>query len=391
MPNAGLPTLVEGRMIYLTSPDYLANYARRFADMGVKIIGGCCGTTPAHIRQVASSIRQRSGEERSLAQRGAEVIVASESAENQIPLTERSKLSAKLLRGEFIASIELAPPPGWQLTKILQSAKAVKEAGFDAINIPDGPRASARLGCLAMAAVIERSVEIETVMHYACRDRNIVGMQSDLLGAYALGLRNVLAITGDPPIMGDYPQATAVFDVDAIGLVNMISRLNSGLDLGGRSIGSPTGFFAFVALNPTAVNPDKEIERLKYKLDAGANGIITQPVFDAEQLLRFLDRIQHLLTVPLAAGIWPMQSLRNAEFLANEVPGVSIPKSLIERMAAAKEKEAERAEGEQIAVEILGQVFDRIQGIQVAAPFGRIQSAVKVLEAAFELQRSRGH
>ena len=240
-----------------------------------------------------------------------------------------------------------------------------------------------------MAAVIERSVEIETIMHYACRDRNLVGMQSDLLGAYALGLHNVLAITGDPPIMGDYPQATAVFDVDAIGLVNMISRLNNGLDLGGRSIGSPTGFFAFVALNPTAVNPDKELDRLKYKMEAGANAVITQPVFDAEQLLAFMDRIGDALKIPLVAGIWPMQSLRNAEFLANEVPGVSIPKSLIERMSEAKEREEERLEGEKIAVEILEKVFDRIQGVQVAAPFGRIQSAVKVLEAARDLGLKR--
>jgi homocysteine S-methyltransferase len=390
MPNAGLPTMVEGRMIYLTSPDYLAGYARRFADVGVKIIGGCCGTTPAHIRAVASSIRQRSGEDRSLAERRVQITLVTEPPKNMIPAAERSKLAAKLAQGEFIASIELAPPHGWQLGKIKQSARTAKEAGFDAINIPDGPRASARLGSLSMAAVIERSVEIETIMHYACRDRNIVGMQSDLLGAYALGLHNVLAITGDPPIMGDYPQATAVFDVDAIGLVNMISRLNNGLDLGGRSIGNPTGFFAFIALNPTAVNPEKEIERLKYKLEAGADAVITQPVFDAEQLLRFLDRVKDVLTVPLVAGIWPMQSLRNAEFLANEVPGVSIPKALIERMAEAKEKEAERDEGEKIAVEILETVYDRIQGIQVAAPFGRIQSAVKVLDAAVALGRSKG-
>ncbi len=390
MPNAGLPTMVEGRMIYLTSPDYLAGYARRFADIGVKIIGGCCGTTPAHIRAVAASIRQRSGEERSLAAARAQTLTVSEPPKNTIPVTERSKLARKLATGEFIASIELAPPMGWQLSKIKQSARTAKDAGFDAINIPDGPRASARLGSLAMAAVIERSVEIETIMHYACRDRNLVGMQSDLLGAYALGLHNVLAITGDPPIMGDYPNATAVFDMDAIGLVNMISRLNSGLDLGGRSIGSPTGFFTFVALNPTAVNPQKEMERLKHKIDAGAEAVITQPVFDAEQLLRFLDQIGSALSIPLIAGIWPMQSLRNAEFLANEVPGVSISKNLLERMAAAREKEDERAEGERIAIEVMETVFPRIQGIQVAAPFGRIQSAVKVLEAASELVCQKG-
>jgi methionine synthase / methylenetetrahydrofolate reductase(NADPH) len=387
MPNAGLPTVVEGRMIYLTSPDYLAGYARRFADVGVKVIGGCCGTTPAHIRAIAASIRQRSGEQRSLAaERRTQASAPSEPPQSLIPKAERSQLAKKLEQGRFIASIELAPPQGWRLGRIKKSARKAKEAGFDAINIPDGPRASARLGSLAMAAVIERSVEIETIMHYACRDRNLVGMQSDLLGAYALGLRNVLAITGDPPILGDYPQATAVFDVDAIGLARMIHRLNSGLDLGGRSIGNPTGFQTFVALNPTAINIEKEIERFSMKLDAGADAAITQPVFDADQLLAFLDSVQTLPQVPIIAGIWPMQSLRNAEFLANEVPGVSIPKALLERMTKAKERDEERQEGERIAVEILKKVFPQIQGIQVAAPFGRMQSAIAVLDAARELE-----
>ena len=387
MPNAGLPTMVEGRMIYLTSPDYIAGYSRRFADIGVRIVGGCCGTTPAHIRAIASSIRQRSGEQRSLAvERRVEDAKLSDPPKNIIDVAERSRLARKLVAGEFIASIELAPPQGWQLGRIKKSARKAKEAGFDAINIPDGPRASARLGCLAMAAVIERSVEIETIMHYACRDRNLVGMQSDLLGAFALGLHNVLAITGDPPILGDYPHATAVFDVDAIGLASMISRLNSGLDLGGRSIGNPTGFHTFVALNPTAINPEKELERFKLKLEAGADAAITQPVFDAEQLLSFLDRLDDSSSVPILAGIWPMQSLRNAEFLANEVPGVSIPRTLLERMAAAKERDEERQEGERIAIEILKAVYPRIQGIQVAAPFGRIQSAVGVLNAARDME-----
>lgn len=387
MPNAGLPTMVEGRMIYLTSPDYLAGYARRFADVGVRIVGGCCGTTPTHIRAVASSIRQRTGEQRSLAvERRAEDARPSEPPKNIIDVAARSNLAKKLVSGDFIASIELAPPQGWQLGRIKKSARKAKEAGFDAINIPDGPRASARLGSLAMAAVIEHSVEIETIMHYACRDRNLVGMQSDLLGAFALGLHNVLAITGDPPILGDYPNATAVFDIDAIGLTSMISRLNAGLDLGGRSIGNPTGFHTFVALNPTAINPEKEIERFKLKLDAGADAAITQPVFDAEQLLSFLDSIENVNRVPIIAGIWPMQSLRNAEFLANEVPGVSIPKTLLERMAAAKERDEEKQEGERIAIEILEAVFSRIQGIQVAAPFGRIASAIGVLNAARNLE-----
>jgi homocysteine S-methyltransferase len=299
-----------------------------------------------------------------------------------IPLAERSRLAHMIATGKFVATVELAPPQGWNLRRILKSATTVHYAGFDAINIPDGPRASARMGPLAMGSVIQREVGIETLMHYACRDRNLVGMQSDLLGAYALGLHNLLVITGDPPIMGDYPQATAVFDVDAIGLTNMVSRLNTGLDLGGREIGRPTGFLVLVGLNPTAINVDKELSRFRWKVDAGAHAAITQPVFDADQLLRFMDRLDDDLRIPILAGIWPVQSLRNAEFLANEVPGVSVPDAVLERMARARERDEERREGERIAIEVLDKVKDRVQGIQVAAPFGRIQAAIRVLEAA---------
>jgi methionine synthase / methylenetetrahydrofolate reductase(NADPH) len=389
MPNAGLPTEVEGRTIYVTSPDYMASYARRFAQLGARLVGGCCGTTPEHVRAMATSIRQFSGEGRSLATRKSVQRASAPPAAEPIPLAERSRLAAKLVAGDLATSIELTPPHGWNLARIVKSARKVRGAGFDAVNIPDGPRAMARMGPLAMASVIEREVGLETIMHYACRDRNLVGMQSDLLGAYAVGLRNLLAITGDPPILGDYPQATAVFDVDAIGLTNMISRLNQGLDLGGRSIGEPTGFLVFVGLNPAAINPDKEIERLRWKVDAGAHAAITQPVFDPEQLLSFLDRAQLPEGFPVLAGIWPMQSLRNAEFLANEVPGVSIPAALLERMAEAHRAEAEQAAGEAIAVEVLRAVFDRIAGIQVAAPFGRISSAIRVLEAARVLDGER--
>ncbi|MBN2718619.1 MAG: methylenetetrahydrofolate reductase, partial [Deltaproteobacteria bacterium] len=250
------------------------------------------------------------------------------------------------------------------------------------INIPDGPRASARMGPLAMAVVIERDIGVETVMHYACRDRNLVGMQADLLGAYALGLKNILVITGDPPIMGDYPHATAVFDVDAIGLTKMIRQLNTGLDLSGRSIGQPTGYVPLVGLNPTAVNQEKELKRLKLKVAAGALCAITQPVFDADQLLAFLDKIDPAAQVPILAGIWPLQSLRNAEFLANEMPGVSVPNEVLARMAKAHKDGDERAEGLQIAIELMEKVLPRVQGIQVSAPFGRIKSAVAVLDAA---------
>lgn len=383
MPNAGLPTEVEGRTIYVCSPDYMANYARRFVQLGARIVGGCCGSTPDHIRAMATSLRQMSGEERSLAAVRA-ARPSEEPAEPQapIPLRERSRLASRITAGKFVATVELSPPQGWNLKRILKNARAVHYAGFDAINIPDGPRAAARMGPLAMASVIQREVGVETLMHYACRDRNLVGMQSDLLGAYALGLRNILVITGDPPILGDYPQATAVFDVDAIGLTNMITRLNSGLDLAGRTIGKPTGFLVLVGLNPTAINPDKELGRFRWKVDAGAHGAITQPVFDPDQLLAFLDRFDAQLQIPILAGIWPLQSLRNAEFLANEVPGVSVPPVVLERMARAHEQNREQEEGEAIAIEVLLRIRDRVQGIQVAAPFGRTRSAIRVLEVA---------
>ncbi len=381
MPNAGLPTEVEGRTIYVCSPDYMANYARRFARLGARIIGGCCGTTPEHIRAMAASIRQITGEERSLSVPTIEKVDKVAEPRESVPVPQRSRLASMITSGKFVATVELAPPRGWDLKKILRSATAMHYAGFDAINIPDGPRASARMGPLAMAALIQREVGIETVMHYACRDRNLVGMQSDLLGAYALGLHNLLVITGDPPIMGDYPQATAVFDVDAIGLTNMVTRLNSGMDLSGRPIGQPTGFFVSVGINPTAINTEKEIARFRWKVEAGAHIAITQPVFDADQLLAFLEKLDDGLRIPVIAGIWPLQSLRNAEFLANEVPGVSVPDAVLERMAAAHTRKDERAEGERIAVEILRKVEDHIQGIQVTAPFGRIKSAVRVLEA----------
>ncbi|MDD5308392.1 MAG: bifunctional homocysteine S-methyltransferase/methylenetetrahydrofolate reductase [Deltaproteobacteria bacterium] len=382
MPNAGLPTEVDGRTIYICSPDYMANYARRFVQVGARIVGGCCGTTPDHIRAIAASIRQISGESRSMVARAATAARHDSVPPQTVALSDRSRLAAKVSKGEFVASVELAPPQGWDLDRILKSAAAVRDAGFDAVNIPDGPRASARMGSLAMATLVERSVGIETIMHYACRDRNLVGMQSDLLGAYALGLRNLLIITGDPPILGDYPQATAVFDVDSIGLTNMVHRLNTGLDLGGRSIGKPTGFLIAVGLNPTALSPDKELSRFHWKVDAGAELAITQPVFDPEQLLAFLDRIDGPDRIPILAGIWPLQSLRNAEFLANEVPGVSVPRSVLDRMAAARSSETEAEEGERIAIEIMEKVSGSVLGIQVAAPFGRIHSAVNVLGAA---------
>ena len=381
-PNAGTPTIVEGRTLYLCSPDYMANYARRFIEVGAQVVGGCCGTTWEHIKAIAASVRMLEG--------GVVHIVASEpkaptgETPQPIPRAAKSRLAARLAKGEFVSSCELTPPRGWSLEGILSRAGKIKEAGFDCINIPDGPKASAKVGALAMAVGIEREVGIETVMHYVCRDRNLLGMQADLLGAYALGLRNILVITGDPPILGDYPHATAVFDVDSIGLVNVVRHLNSGYDIGNRAIGEPTGWHIGVGVNPTALNEERELNRLFWKVDAGAEFAITQPVFDAEQLLRFLDKIQPRFDLPILAGIWPLQSLRNAEFLANEVPGVSVPDAVLKRMAEARDPEAERQVGEAIAIEVLDRVRNRVQGVQVAAPFNRHQSAINVRCAALE-------
>ncbi len=379
-PNAGRPKDVEGRTIYLCSPDYMANYARRFIEVGAQAVGGCCGTTAEHIQSIAQSVRLISGQQRSRAQ--VAVALPSEEAPPPVPCAEKSRFAARLCRGEFVASCELSPPRGYQLEGVYQRARKIRDAGFDCINIPDGPKASAKLSALAMAVGIEREVGIETVMHYVCRDRNLLGMQADLLGAYALGLRNILVITGDPPLLGDYPHATAVFDVDAIGLVNVVRRLNAGFDLGNHAIGAPTGWHIGVGVNPTAINRERELKRFFWKVDAGAEFAITQPVFDAEQLLPFLDELRKISDIPVIAGIWPLQSMRNAEFLANEVPGVSVPESVLRRMAEADGAEAERRAGEDVAIEVMTAVRDRIQGVQVAAPFNRAQSAIRVLHAA---------
>lgn len=382
-PNAGRPTQVEGRMIYLCSPDYMANYARRFIELGATLVGGCCGTTPEHIRSIAQSVRLHEGVARGAARRTV-MSVPAEEAPTPVLRAEKSAFAAKLARGEFVSTCELSPPRGWDLARVCARARQARAAGFDCINIPDGPKASARLAALAMAVGIEREVAVETMMHYVCRDRNLLGMQADLLGAYALGLRNILVVTGDPPILGDYPHATAVFDVDSIGLVNVVHQLNSGFDLGGNRIGPPTGWHIGVGVNPTAINQERELRRFYWKVDAGAEFAITQPVFDPEQLLGFLEEMRKISDIPVLAGIWPLQSLRNAEFLANEVPGVSVPAAVLRRLADAQTPEQERQEGEAVSIEVLRSVRSSVQGVQISAPFNRAKSAVRVLTAALE-------
>ncbi|HPT46592.1 MAG TPA: bifunctional homocysteine S-methyltransferase/methylenetetrahydrofolate reductase [Candidatus Rifleibacterium sp.] len=378
-PNAGLPRVVDGRMIYLCNPEYFGEYARRFIQLGVRIVGGCCGTTPEHIKWVANAAR-------SLTAGGKKEIFQSlktrqEDAPDIVitPLPEKSSFGQKLAAGKFIVTAELTPPKGCEAESVIQRAMQLKEAGIDAINIPDGPRASARLSPLALSLLIEQRVGIETILHYCCRDRNILGIQSDLLGAFALGLRNILAITGDPPKVGNYPQATAVFDIDSIGLVNVIHRLNHGRDLGNNPIGRPTGFVCGVGANPGAIDLDLEVRRFEWKVDAGAEYAITQPVFDTELLERFLERISRV-RIPIFAGIWPLASLKNAEFMNNEVPGASVPENLLARLRKADTVEAQREEGIAIAREALERVRPMVDGVQVSVPLGRVESVLKVIE-----------
>jgi methionine synthase I (cobalamin-dependent)/5,10-methylenetetrahydrofolate reductase len=384
-PNAGLPRDVQGRQFYMCSPEYMSKFAKRFIQAGAKFIGGCCGTTPAHIKLISDAVRAASPR--------AQKVIFSSGALAQVkevtpadlkivPPEERSNWSRKIVKGEFVTSVEVLPPKGVDAQKTLDSIRLLKDAGVDGVNIPDGARAQSRMSAMATAVLVEREIGIESVLHYCCRDRNLLGMMSDLLGASALGLRNLLLITGDPPKMGPYPDATAVFDIDAIGLTNMVNKLNHGLDLGNNPIGQPTAFCIGVGVNPGAINLDEEIRRFEYKVEAGAQYAITQPVFDTDQLRDFIKAIEHV-RVPIVAGIWPLVSYRNAEFLHNEVPGVRVTPSIMERMRAASaiSKEAGRDEGLKIARESLLEVRDIIQGVQVSAPFGNVKYALEVFDA----------
>jgi methionine synthase / methylenetetrahydrofolate reductase (NADH) len=377
VPNAGLPKDVGDRKIYLASPEYMASYARRMIEAGARIVGGCCGTTPEHIKKIRDYIA-------SVVPRHPTVVVSRSAVTapagvEAVPLAERSSWGRKVACGEFVTSVEIVPPKGVDPTPMLEQCRALKAAGVAAVNVPDGPRAQSRMGVLPSAILIQREVGIETVIHYCCRDRNLLGMLSDILGAHAAGLRNILIITGDPPKMGPYPEATAVFDIDSIGLTNLVYRLNHGLDPGNNPIGAPTKWAIGVGVNPGAIDLDRELSRFAWKVDAGAEYAVTQPVFDVQQLEAFLKRVEEF-KIPLVAGIWPLISLRNAEFLANEVPGVSVPESVLARMRTAQEKgkEAALAEGVKIAREMFRQVKGAVQGVQVSAPFGRVEVALEV-------------
>ena len=377
-PNAGIPRSVDGRNIYLCSPEYMASYARKFVAAGVRLVGGCCGTTPEHIRVMKSALRVGEARGRTAA---AQVTSnqATPKATAAVPLEQRSALGAKLARGEFVTMVEIVPPKGIDVRKEIDGARFLKSVGVDAVNIPDSPRASARMSNQALSLLIQREVGIDAILHYTCRDRNVLCIQSDLLGAAAVGIKNLICITGDPPKMGNYPDATAVFDVDAIGLVNIVHNLNRGLDLGANPIGVGTGFVIGVGANPGLTDMDEEIRRFEFKVEAGAEYVVTQPVFDLRLLENFLRRIEHG-KIPVVAGIWPLISVRNAEFMKNELR-VSVPDSILERMARAQTPEAAREEGVAIAREMLIAARQMAQGAQISAPLGRYNAAVDVLEA----------
>jgi len=374
-PNAGVPQLIEGRFIYLCSPEYMSTYAKRFIRIGLKILGGCCGTTPAHIKAMGTAVKALKPRQVSVS---VKIPEPPKKAVIPVEVAQKSQLARKLSEGKFVISVEVSPPKGVDTSKILQWAQLFKENGIDAVNVPDGARASARMSPLALTYLIESRVGIETIIHYCCRDRNLLGMQSDLLGAYALGLRNILAITGDPPKLGDYPSATAVFDVDAIGLVRIINHLNRGEDLVGNAIGAPTSFHVGVGANPGAMNLDEEIRRFELKVESGAEYVLTQPVYDVRLLENFLRRTARV-KIPMLVGILPLRSYKNAEFLHNEVPGMQIPDAIRERMRLAPSETAAE-EGIRIAQEALKEAKDMVQGVYIMPPLGKYEAALRVIE-----------
>ena len=378
MPNAGRPEYVDGRLFYFATPDYFAKYAKRFVNAGARLVGGCCGTTPDHIQSMAGAVRALG--------KGEKVVIRVAAVEEstrlaELPLAERSPLGRKLAEGKFVVSVEVDPPKGLNLDRAVKGARLLKEGGVDVVNIADGPRATARISAQAMGLILEREVGLETILHTSCRDRNLLGLQSDMLGAHTSGFSNILAVTGDPPLMGDYPSATGVFDVDAIGLVRLLKNLNQGLDMGGRSMKGQTTFTIGVGANPAAQNPDREMNRLERKIAAGAEFIMTQPIYDHDLLARYLESVAHL-KIPVLVGILPLASYRNAEFLHNEVPGMTVPKSVRERMANVGDGEAD--EGVAIAQEMLLEVRQMAQGVYIMPPFNRYSAALKVLEAIMD-------
>jgi homocysteine S-methyltransferase len=376
MPNAGTPVDVEGRNIYLATSDYFAEYTRRFIQAGARIVGGCCGTDHTFIREMRKAIQAI--QPRNIIVRQVEIKPELKLVQS-VARCDKSNFSNKICNGQFVTSVEIVPPKGADASIPIEQARLFKEAGIDALNIPDGPRALSRMGAPYLSLMIQQQTGMEVILHYACRDRNLLGMVGDLLGASAAGIKNILLITGDPPKMGTYPDATAVFDVDSIGLTNVVNHLNSGMDLGGNPIEKPTSFFTGVGVNPGAIDLDYEIRRFEWKVKAGAEFAITQPVFDNDLFYKFLKRISHL-KIPIIAGVWPLVSIGNAEFMNNEVPGASVPDHIMKRMYATKTKEEARETGIEIARETIRELKKDIAGVQVSMPFGKSKYPLDVLK-----------
>ena len=381
MPNAGRPRDIEGRNIYLCSPEYMASYARRFIGAGVRLVGGCCGTTPEHIRQISAAVKRTApAARRQSARTDTRAVSVAEAphAQTPIPRAQKSTLGESLATGRFVVGVELVSPRGLACAAVIEDAKALAERHVDVITILDGPRSGARMSALSLAVLVQQHSGIETLLQYSCRDKNLLGIQSDLLGAYAMGLRNLLGITGDVRPLGDIPDATAVFDVDSIGLTNLLTRLNHGLDIGGQPIGAPTAFHVGVMVNPAAADVDNELRRFEYKVEAGAEFAVTRPVFDLAAFDRFLER-SRACAIPIIATVWPFENARNAEFMANEVPGLTVPEPIVQRMRAAEGDGAARTEGIRIAQELATALRSRVQGLHVSTPSSNLSLALETL------------
>jgi homocysteine S-methyltransferase len=397
-PNAGYPRKVDERLIYMATPEYFGVYARRFLKAGARIVGGCCGTGPEHVRSMVAAAKMMGGGHSTRPSNRLSVLQRTDDVGLEpTPVAERTRLSEKLMRvwnervnapddkkvpldrDSFVVSVEVNPPSGLDPAKSIRAAKMLRAAGVDVVNIADGPRASVRMSNWAFAALIQRELDTEVILHLCGRDRNLLGLQADVLAFNAIGLHNLVVITGDPPKVGDYPNATAVFDLDSIGILRMIENFNHGVDPAGKDVGDTTNFFCACGAEPAAADYDRELRRLEEKKKSGATFVMTQPVYDYKVLERFLDDIEHL-EMPVLVGLLPLASHRNAEFLHNEVPGMAVPEDIRERMKKAGSGPQARAEGVAIAQETLLRVKDRVVGAYIMPPFGRYVAALEILE-----------
>jgi homocysteine S-methyltransferase len=381
-PNAGSPEKLEGRSVYVGNPEFFGVYGRRMLKAGISAVGGCCGTTPSHIHSMRGAVRMMGGSART--SRLAESLrptlheMPEVHGTERVDASKRSEFARRMAAGRFVVSVEVNPPPGLDVSPSVEAARALHAAGVDVINTADGPRASARMSNLATALAVQRQTEMEVLLHICCRDRNLLALQADLLGAHVLGIRNLVIITGDPPKLGDYPDATAVYDLDSIELLKWVQGFNHGVDPTGKPTDEPTRFHVGTGAEPAALDYDREIRRLERKIANGADFVMTQPVYDPRVMERFLDDTAEL-GVPILMGLLPLASHRNAEFLDANIPGMQIPHDVMRRMEQAGGGEAGRREGVRVAQEALLALRDRIQGAYIMPPFGRYQMAIEVL------------